>query len=68
MIKKLKTNKAVGCSHILNEQLKYSNIKVKAVLLKIFNVVLERGIFPSEWTVGEIVPVKKKGNVNEPNN
>ena len=67
-IKKLKNNKACGFDGILNEFLKNSNLEVRNVLLKIFNVILESGIFPSEWTIGEIVPVFKKGNINDPSN
>ena len=52
----------------MNEFLKYSNVSVRHVILKLFNAILESGIFPSQWAIGEIVPVFKKGNINEPSN
>ena len=67
-INNLKNNKACGIDGILNEFLKNSNISVRHVILKLFNAILESGIFPSQWTIGEIVPVFKKGNINEPSN
>ena len=67
-IKNLKNNKACGLDGILNEFLKYSNVSVRHVILKLFNAILESGIFPSQWAIGEIVPVFKKGNINEPSN
>ena len=33
-------------------------------LHKLFNVVFEKGYFPSKWTEGFIVPLHKKGDVN----
>ena len=38
-------------------------------IVKLFNIVLENGIVPTEWTVGLIRPLyKKKGNPTDPNN
>ena len=33
-------------------------------LHKLFNVVFEKGYFPSKWSEGFIVPLHKKGDVN----
>ena len=37
--------------------------------MKLFNIVLETGIIPSEWTIGVIKPLyKNKGDINDTNN
>ena len=33
-----------------------------------FNRILETGLFPSQWSTGVIVPVHKKGDLNDPTN
>ena len=37
-------------------------------LVKFFNVLFDRGIYPDSWTKSIIVPLFKKGNQNDPNN
>ena len=67
-IGKLKLNKSVGNDDILNEYF----IKCKDTLLPclhlLFNNVFNSGHFPSIWSKGCIVPVFKKGDINDPNN
>ena len=65
---KLKNNKSCGLDNILNEFLKASTPLVKNVMLKLFNVILNSGIFPKEWARGEIIPIFKKGEINDPQN
>ncbi len=67
-LNKLKNNKAPGLDCILNEFLKNCTTAVKNVILKIFNVILDSGIFPQEWARGEIIPIFKKGDLNDPQN
>jgi hypothetical protein len=38
------------------------------LLCKLFNKILEVGCFPTEWGKALLVPIHKKGNLNEPNN
>ena len=35
---------------------------------RLFNVIFEKGYFPSKWTEGFIVPLHKKGDVNQVEN
>ena len=37
-------------------------------LVKFFNVLFERGIYPDSWTERIIIPLFKKGNQNDPDN
>ena len=56
----LNNNKACGQDGILNEFIKNSNDQVKNVTLRIFNKILDTGFFPSQWSVGVIIPIHKK--------
>ena len=67
-IKNLNANKCCAEDLIINEMF----IKCKDILTpcmyKLFNSVLQSGIFPEAWAKGCIVPVFKKGDINDPNN
>ena len=65
-IKMLKRNKACGVDGILNEFLIFSSALMKEKILEIFNAILDTGEFPELWATGEIVPVFKKGDINNP--
>ena len=67
--KKLKTESKVyqspGIYNIINEFFKK---KISPVLHKLFNVILNSGCYPTIWSQGIIVPVYRKGDVNNPDN
>ena len=67
-IKSLKSNKASGIDGIINEFIRFSPSPVKEAILLLFNAILQTGCFPEIWAKGEIVPVYKKGNINDPSN
>ena len=68
-IKSLKNNKSPGIDHILNEFIKHCPNELILVIVKLFNVILDSGIIPSEWTIGIIKPLyKNKGDINDINN
>ena len=65
----LKNKKACGTDNIINEFIKYCPDRVLAIFCKLFNVVLNTGLIPSEWNIGIIIPLyKNKGAANDPNN
>ena len=66
--KSLKRNKACGIDGVLNEFLLHCTPVMKQTILKLFNVILRSGFFPDIWAKGEIVPVFKKGNLDDPSN
>jgi hypothetical protein len=62
-IKGLKNNKSPGPDSVLNEYLKNSPPYLIRILYRLFNLVLDTGIIPENWTIGIIKPVyKNKGN------
>ena len=67
-INKLKSNKSAGYDGVLNEFIVHGGRLMKVVMLKLFNTIFNIGCFPQVWAVGEIIPVYKKGNKNEPEN
>ena len=59
-IKSLKNNKSSGPDQICNEQIKATFEIMKNFYLKLFNGILDSGIFPDSWAEGLIVPIYKK--------
>ena len=68
-MKKLKNNKAPGVDLILNELLKSSSAPLVETIVKLFNLVLDTGVIPSDWSIGMIKPLYKgKGSPESPDN
>ena len=68
-VKSLKNKKAGGVDNILNEEIKATFSIFKKIYKKLFNLILDSGIFPEIWADGLIIPIfKKKGNKNDANN
>lgn len=68
VIKALPKGKAAGIDMVLNEYfIEYKNMFLP-VLLKLFNTMLQIGYFPESWAQGVIIPLHKKGNINNVNN
>ena len=67
-VRSLKNNKSSGLDEILNEHIKssYNLPSMRNVLLKIFNIVFDSGLVPTQWSIGNIIPIyKQKGNKDE---
>lgn len=56
----MKTNKTPGVDNILNEVLKFGEDPLKGHLIKLFNSILNSGVYPTLWSFGLIVPIHKK--------
>ena len=68
-IKKLKNNKTPGIDNILNEFIKHCPKELHPAIVRLFNIILESGKVPSEWTVGIIKALyKNKGDIEDANN
>ena len=70
VIKRLKIGKSAGPDRILNEIIiiKYSMPVMIKSYLKIFNVILKTGIYPSTWKNSYIIPIHKSGDKTDPSN
>ncbi len=68
-ISKLKNNKSPGYDNIINEYIKSTQNLLCPLYVKLFNKIINEGVFPLEWTIGVIVPLyKNKGDINDTNN
>ena len=68
-IKSLKNNKASGIDEVINEHIKYSSTKMVPIYANIFNIILNTGKIPQNWSKGIILPIyKNKGDSTEPIN
>ena len=63
--------KFYGLNEILNEHIKssYNLPSMRNILLKFFNIIFDSGLVPTEWSIGNIIPIyKQKGNKDDPAN
>jgi len=67
-INNMKLGKAPGYCGLTLEFFKNAPPLCIEMLLKLYNVVLQTGIYPDQWTYGVILPIFKKGNSNKPEN
>ena len=68
-IRKSKNNKTSGVDYIINEYVKYSPEFMIHEIVHLFNIILDTGIVPSEWSIGLICPIyKNKGDIKDPDN
>ena len=68
VIECMSNNKAPGIDGIVAEMLKSGQVVLAPFLLKLFNAVLTQGVFPSVWSKAILLPIHKKGSVNDVNN
>ena len=67
-LRKLKMGKAVGIDRISGEMLRCAGTVVTPWLLRLFNDILLKGIYPQQWCVGIITSLFKSGETHDPNN
>ncbi len=67
-LKGLKRRKTHGPDLIKNEMLKCGQNLLLKPLHKLFNMVLNSGYYPREWSKGRIVSIHKKGDPGDPAN
>ncbi|CAB4027640.1 Hypothetical predicted protein [Paramuricea clavata] len=65
-IKKLKSKKTAGNDKIRNEMLKCGMNLIVSPLIKLFNFILNAGIYPDLWSKGLITPIYKSGDKLDP--
>ncbi|CAG2254574.1 unnamed protein product [Mytilus edulis] len=67
-LKALKNKKSCGSDGLTNEMLKISCTMNVNMYVKLFNLILFTGIYPSKWRENYIKPVFKGGCFNNPSN
>ena len=67
-MQKLKNNKASGPDGLIGEFYKFSSVEIIEYLVLLFNKLFDNGYYPNEWSESIILPLFKKGNINDPNN
>ena len=67
-LNELKCHKAAGPDMIVGELLKFAGKEITPFLVKFFNYIFDRGIYPENWTESIILPLYKKGDINDPGN
>ena len=67
-IRQLKNGKSGGLDKLLNEFFTHGQHVLLPCLHPLFNKLLISGYFPSSWSEGYIIPLHKKGDVNNVNN
>ena len=67
-IAQLRTNKSAGPDKLLNDFFINGKAVLSTTLLILFNKLFEMGHFQKEWAEGNILPLHKKGSINEVEN
>ena len=67
-INNLKARKAAGPDMIIGEVLKHASSVILPFAVRFFNRLFDKGIYPSNWCESIILPLYKKGDVNDPGN
>ena len=65
VLKRLTNNRALSADSVINDFLKYSGSAVKNKLLKIMNLIFEKGEVPNNFRKTLIKPLDKKGDKSE---
>ena len=68
VIQKMANNKAPGVDGLVTELFKNSSDIVIPYLLKLFNNIMDKGQYPSEWCKAVICPLHQKGSKNVKDN
>eukprot|EP00745_Piridium_sociabile_P015926 TRINITY_DN2374_c0_g1_i12.p1 TRINITY_DN2374_c0_g1~~TRINITY_DN2374_c0_g1_i12.p1 ORF type:complete len:1135 (+),score=79.90 TRINITY_DN2374_c0_g1_i12:1880-5284(+) len=64
----LKSNRAAGPDGIIGEFYKNSADCIIPFLVKYFNYIFDNGLFPEVWSLAVLLPLHKKGDINNPDN
>jgi len=67
-IKSLKSGKSSGDDELIAEMFVTCQDILSPILCKLFNHLFTNSLYPEQWTRGVIVPVPKKGDLNDVNN
>ena len=66
--RKLRLRKAAGPMGMIGGIIKHSGNQVTDFFVKVINTLRKKGIFTDIWTESIVIPLLKKGDVNNPSN
>ena len=64
----MKSNKSPGVDGLPTTIFKSASDPLMNLLVSLYNQVLKTGQYPSEWCMGLIKPIHKRGEKKDPNN
>ena len=67
-IKTLDNNKSTSFDRVSNEMLKSAKLILADPILRLFNSLLEKSIYPKQWSLDILTPLHKKNEKSDPNN
>ena len=67
-LNELKAQKAAGPDMIIGEMLKFASNEIKPFMVRFLNKLFDRGYYPDNWTESIILPIYKKGDIDDPGN
>ena len=67
-VSQLKTNRSGGPDHIINEFIVHGKHIFVPTMCNLFNKIYETGHFPDSWSEGYVIPLHKKGSINDVEN
>ena len=67
-IGQLKANKSSGPDMLINEFFMNGKNVLAPTLVNLFNKIFENGHFPDTWSEGFVIPLHKKGSINDAEN
>ena len=67
-IKQLTNNKGAGSDNMINEFFIHETNILLPYFDFLFNTIFSNGYFPQDWSIGEIIPLHKKGSINNIDN
>ena len=67
-VRKIKGGKASGTDGVIGQMLKAGGQILINFFTILFNEIFDSGIYPSEWSKAIVVPIFKKGNIDDPDN
>ena len=68
LIENLNHKKTVRSNHIETRFIKYSKSIISPIISDLFNLCVNKGVFPNCPKIVEIIPIYKKGDINKATN
>ena len=68
LIENLNDKKTVRSNDVETRFIKYSKSIISPIISDLFNLCINKGVFPNCLKIAEIIPIYKKGHINKATN